>query len=287
MEDDQSANRENKLEDTILTIYCLSEEFLKALDHRDDPQVRLSSAEVMTVALVAATFFGGNLNRSRLFLQEAGYCPKMLSESRLNRRLHAIPLDAWYALFALLADLFKEHNTSCAYVVDSLPVPVCDNIRIRRCKLFSDERYRGYIASKRRYFYGLRVHLLVSGEGEPVEFVLAPGAASDIEVFKAFELDLPAGSTIHADKAYNDYALEELLEEAAGIVLQPQRKKNSKRPLAAWVEFLSRPVRQRIETTFSQLSGMFAKKIHAVTPEGFVLKLVCFLLAFSIQCLNR
>jgi len=32
---------------------------------------------------------------------------------------------------------------------------------------------------------------------------------------------------------------------------------------------------------------MFAKKFHAVTPEGFVLKLVCFLLAFSIQCLNR
>jgi hypothetical protein len=28
--------------------------------HRDDPQVQLSTAEVMTIPLVASTFFGGN-----------------------------------------------------------------------------------------------------------------------------------------------------------------------------------------------------------------------------------
>jgi hypothetical protein len=33
------------------------------------------------------------------------------------------------------------------------------------------------------------------------------------------------------------------------------------------------------------LSALFARKIHAVTPRGFELKIVCFLLAFSIQCL--
>jgi hypothetical protein len=30
---------------------------------------------------------------------------------------------------------------------------------------------------------------------------------------------------------------------------------------------------------------MLGGKIHAVTPRGFELKIVCFLLAFSIQCL--
>jgi hypothetical protein len=40
-----------------------------------------------------------------------------------------------------------------------------------------------------------------------------------------------------------------------------------------------------IETVFSQLSSLFARKIHAVTPRGFELKIVWFLLAFSIQCL--
>ncbi|MBA3424220.1 MAG: hypothetical protein H0U04_06660 [Rubrobacter sp.] len=48
---------------------------------------------------------------------------------------------------------------------------------------------------------------------------------------------------------------------------------------------MGKPVRQYIETVFSRLSGLFAEKIHAVTPRGFELKIVCFLLAFSIQCL--
>ncbi len=67
--------------------------------------------------------------------------------------------------------------------------------------------------------------------------------------------------------------------------LKAQRKKNSDRPMPAWEEFLGKPIRQYIETVFSRLSGLFAKKIHAVTARGFELKIAWFLLAFSIQCL--
>jgi len=86
------------LEDTITTTYCLCEEFLKAIGHHDDPQTLLATAEVMTVALTACAFFGSNIERSRLFLHEQGYMPKMISKSRLNRRLHAIPISHWEAL---------------------------------------------------------------------------------------------------------------------------------------------------------------------------------------------
>ena len=41
------------MDDTIITIYCLCEEFLEATGHWDDPQVRLSTAEVITVPLVS------------------------------------------------------------------------------------------------------------------------------------------------------------------------------------------------------------------------------------------
>ena len=60
------------MDDTITTIYCLCDEFLKAIDHRDDPQVRLSTAEVMTVPLVSVAFFSGNIQKTCLFLHE--YC---------------------------------------------------------------------------------------------------------------------------------------------------------------------------------------------------------------------
>ena len=37
------------MDDTITTTYYLCDEFLKAIGYRDDPQVRLSTAEVMTI----------------------------------------------------------------------------------------------------------------------------------------------------------------------------------------------------------------------------------------------
>jgi hypothetical protein len=276
------------MDDTITTSYYLCDEFLKALRHKDDPQVRLSTSEVMTVPLVAATFFGGNIDKTCSFLKEYGYMPNMISKSHLNRRLHAVAPALWQGLFSLLAELFKQQNPGRTYVVDSLSVPVCDNIRIRRCRLYPlkehGEAFRGYIPSKRRYFYGLRVHLVVSGAGEPVEFSLVAGSEADVSVFKDLELDLPEGSIIHADKAYTDYDYEDLLEEV-GLHLKAQRKKNSKRPMAAWEEFSGKPVRQYIETVFSKLTNLFSKKIHAITPRGFELKIVWFLLAFAIQCL--
>jgi hypothetical protein len=276
------------MDDTIITTYYLCDEFLKAIGHHDDQQVRLSTAEVMSVALVAATFFGGNVEASRSFLDEYGYIQKAISKSRFNRRLHAIDSSLWQELFDVLAEVFKQNNPDQSYVVDSLPVAVCDNIRIRRSKLYPlqehGEAFRGYIASKRRYFYGLRVHLVSTASGEPVEFILAAASEADISLFKELKLELPEGAIICADKGYTDYHYEDLLEDV-GLHLKAQRRKRSKREMPAWVEFLSKPIRQYIETVFSKLSAMLAGKIHAVTPRGFELKIVCFLLAFSIQCL--
>jgi hypothetical protein len=277
------------MQDTITTMYCLCDDFLKANGYRDDQQCRVSTAQVMTTPLVAAAFFGGNLALTRRFLVAHGYFAQDLSASRFCRRLHAISQELWRSLFRVMGAVFVRCHRHPSDVVDSLPIAVCDNIRIRRCKLVRGEEHRGYIAgapfgSKQRYFYGLRVHLLITGGGEPVEFVLAPGATADVQAFKDFDLDLPSGSIIYADKAYNDYAWEDLLGEV-GITLQPQRKKNSWRPLPLCREFIGQPIRQGIETAFSQVTKLFPKHIQAVTIDGFVLKIICFLLAYSFQCL--
>ena len=271
------------MEDEITTVFCLCEDLLKAMGIYEDPQVRMSNAEVMTTALTASLFFSGNYERSREFLSEHGYVAHMLSKSRFNRRLLAIPEAVWMALFNLLAELHKQAESD--YVVDSFPVPVCDNIRISRSRIYKGEEYRGYIPSKKRYFYGLRVHIVITSTGEPVEFILAPGAMNDCRVLKQFDLDLPSGSTIYADKGYNDYGYEDLIKEAADISLNPLRKKNSKRPIACWSSFLRKYFRKRVETVASQITSLFPKSIHAVTSRGFELKVALFIIAFAIKCL--
>ncbi len=140
----------------IITIYCFFEEFLNALGHRDDPQARLSTAEIMTIALVAAEFFTGNQQAALDFLTSHGYIPSF-SKSRFNRRLHRLPETLWQQALFVLAQMHQKSNPDRVHVVDTFPVPVCHNIRIKRCKLYRDEAFRGYCASKKQYYFGLKV----------------------------------------------------------------------------------------------------------------------------------
>lgn len=140
-----------------------------------------------------------------------------------------------------------------------------------------------YIASKRRYFYGVRLHLVITAQGEPVEFFLLPGADNDTGALQWYDFNLPPGSTILGDKAFNMYAIEDALQ-AADLQLCPLRKKNSKRAIPPWESYLRNLVRKYIETVGSSSTRRFPKTIHVVTAVGFELKVVLFLLAYSIDC---
>jgi hypothetical protein len=95
---------------------------------------------------------------------------------------------------------------------------------------------------------------------------------------------LPDGSIIYADRAYNDYEIEDLLKEVDHIRLVPMRKKNSTRALPPYVSFVQHYHRKRIETAGSLIEQLLPKSIHAVTPQGFELKVALFVIAHSVSC---
>jgi hypothetical protein len=265
----------------IIQVYCLCDDLLKAMPHCEDSQCQLSDAEVMTVAIVAALNHGGNFVKAGEMLSEHGYIAKMLGRSRFNRRLHRVK-HFLLSLFACLGEHFKAINEESVYLIDTFPIAACDNYRIPHSKRYRGESYRGYQASKKRYFYGLKVHLLVTADSQPIEFFLTPGSTGDVEGLELFDFDLPVNSQIIGDKAYNDYELEDILCDA-DLHLMPMRKSNSKRPFPPWTRFLQAHFRKAVETTGSLLERILPKSIHSVTAEGFELKLVLFILAVSIS----
>jgi hypothetical protein len=267
----------------IVAIYCLCDDILKAMNHRDDVQRQMSDAEVMTTAIVSVLYFCGNFEQARKHLAEPQYIPKILSRSRFNRRLHKVE-PMLLMLFECLGQAWKQLNTESVYSIDSFPIPVCDNIRIPRSKIYAgNEEYRGYQASKKRYFYGIKIHLMVTELGEPVEFFLTNGSFADVKGLRVFPFALPEGSVVYADKAYNDYEVEDLLLEAEKIKLSAMGKNNSKRPVPGYIQFLQHHKRKVIETTGSLISQLLPKSIHAVTAKGFELKVMLFVLALSIN----
>ena len=271
------------MDETIVATYCLYDDLLKTLHHQEHQQGQMNDAEVMTTAFTAALFFRGNHESARAMLKQYGYIPHMLSKSRFSRRLHRL-IDTFVRFFQLLGQTWKILNTESIYIIDSLPVAVCDNIRIRRSKIYTDEKFRGYQASKKHYFYGLKIHLMVTQEGQPVECFLTHGGFGDVDALKYYAYELPDGSIIYADKAYNDYEIEDLLKDVDHVALLPIRKKNSKRALPPEVSFVQHYYRKMVETAGSLIAQFFPKAIHAVTSQGFELKVALFVIAYSLNC---
>jgi IS5 family transposase len=268
--------------DHTVALYCIVDDLLKAVGHRDDRRRAMTDAEVLTTALLAAHYFGGNAEHARRFLRESGLMPRMLSRSRFNRRLHAVA-ELAYGLFHQLGAALKEAGTSTKYLLDSFPVAVCDNIRISRSRLVKGEQWRGKSAAHRRYFYGVRVQVVTTEEGVPVELAFLPGAASDVRGLDVLPLSLPAGSELFMDSGYTDYAAEDAAREADGVAFAVQRRRNSRRwdePRRAYYKQL---MRKRIETAFSQIKAMFPRHIHAVSFRGFLLKVSLFVIAFALD----
>jgi hypothetical protein len=268
--------------DSTLAIYCFIDDFLKARGHQEDCRVEVSDSEVITIAITAMLHFGGNFEKSRLVLHELGLIKRLLSRSRFSRRINRL-LDLIHLLFHQLGSILKDLHWESRYLLDSFPVPICDNIRIKRCRIIRDEQYRGKISSKRRYFYGVRVQILVTSDGIPLEFCILPGSCSDLQGLAELAFDMPEMTQIFVDAGYNYYEWEDYLFEINNLRLQVPRKTNSKRAREPWLEIHKSLIRKYIETTIGEISKLFPKKIHATNLNGFLLKIALFLFAYQID----
>lgn len=193
------------------------------------------------------------------------------------------PGTLWVRQFALfvLSQIHQQDGDNEA-IVDTFPVPVCRNIRITRCRIYQGPAFRGYNASKKECFYGLKVCLVIAASGQPIESVLVPGSTADIAALRAMDLNLPDQTRIYGDSAFLDLCFEQALSEGANLELVVPRRKNMKKQLDGCLQYVCSVVRKRVETAFSQLCERLARSIHAVTPRGFELKVFLTVLAFSI-----
>jgi hypothetical protein len=137
----------------ITGIYVMIDETMQALGHTSHRLAGVSDAEVLTVAGVAAAFYGNHHARTLAVLRATGYLSRALSTSRFSRRVHALA-DVLGALFA------HGQAALCDFVIDSLPVPVCKRVRARRCRTVQGRAYCGYCAAKKEKFFGWRLHLV-------------------------------------------------------------------------------------------------------------------------------
>lgn len=270
------------MKDKTIAIYVFLDDLMIATGHKEPTNRNASDCEVITTALIAAKYFHGHIDNAISFVKQSGLMPGMLGKSRFNRRIHAI-FEFITDLFFNIAETIKKINISSEYIIDSFPTPVCENIRICHSRIIKGEEYRGFKPSLRKYFYGFTIQVIATVDGTPVEFAILPGSYHDMDGLKHMYCNLPEGSILYGDSAYTDYSYEDNCLEGENIRMMIARKSNSKRKHQPWQDYLISVSRKRIENTFSQISAMFPKRIHAVTVDGFLLKVILFIFVFTLN----
>ena len=98
-----------------------------------------------------------------------------LERSRYNRRCRALG----FAIKWIRHELAKRGQHHAYAVVDSLPLPLCHTARMHRVKRFQEIADIGYCASKKQWYYGLKLHLQVTDQGLPMGYVVTEASCHD------------------------------------------------------------------------------------------------------------
>lgn len=267
------------------SLYFIIDEILRVSNQKQNVQVQMNDSEIIFAYLISFNYFSGNYFKTLYFLKQTGVLSNVLSKSRFSRRLNRLK-DVLSEVLSFLYDIFKDASNK-EFCIDSYPVPICKFIRMKRCKLIDGKEFIGFNAAKEEHFFGFKVNLVVSRKGGVTEFNILPASYHDLTGLKALTLDLPKNSKLFADKAYNDYLQEELLKDVE-IELLPIRKINSKKSdNKAYVNYYRQKKRKMVETAISQIQGLFPKTIHATNIDGFILKIVGFILCYPSCYLKK
>ena len=262
----------------LIKIFCILDDTIKQqLSMKDDCRSKFSNSEVIFVGIIAARFFSGNIRMAFSFLFCHKYLTYHISESRLNRRIRSI--DCWNQILQVFA------NNDSHYIVDSFPVSSCRISREQRSRLFKGKQFKGYNASHKTFFHGLKVHLIISKVGSPFAFQITPGSEHDLTALKYMALPFSHKIFLYADKAYNDAKFEKQLKKDK-IYLIPQRRENSLKNYGRVILSRLKKYRKRVETAISGIVQFMPRWIQAVSNDGFETKIALFIVAYATTFLN-
>ncbi len=131
---------------------------------------KMSDLEIIALSCTAESLSidSENLLFEKLKTEFKEDFPNLIDRSNYNRRRKK--------LFCQLAELSRNICTKLSgknaeFIVDSLPIPICSNVRINRSNICKDDPglmpSRAYHASHKLYYYGFKLQLVISKEGFP------------------------------------------------------------------------------------------------------------------------
>ncbi|HEL2431606.1 IS982 family transposase [Streptococcus suis] len=238
--------------------------------------VKVSDESILVLLLLQAEL---GMTSQRHFYTICHLFPygQLLERSRFNRRSKQL---IW--LVQLIRKAMSEMLPSDKLaIIDSFPVPLCQPVRNHRATIFKGLADIGYNASKHLWFYGFKVHMLVTLSGYILNYVVTPASVHDIKVVYEL-LEGCKQSVILGDLGYLSSELKKYLEQEGYHLWMPFRKNmtgaeehNNWKVMA---------MRRTIETRFSELCRLFdIEHTLARSLAGLQLRMEQIILAHNLR----
>ena len=256
------------IEHQMTGIYCFVDDFLGAHQQlaqwRRPPndRPRFTDAEVITIALLPNCFGCDTLKRAYKLGRDnwRAAFPHLVSYKQWMQRLHALSGLVGQLLRSVA---LKPSEADNFYLMDSKPIPVCHPIRHARARLLrEDGAYFG--KTSKGWFFGFKLHLPIAERGHVLGALLTPANRDDRDPALALCWATEGGAVL-ADLGYRgDELTVNLSEEAEVLLLTPAdggARRSAQRALLS-------SVRERVETTLSQMWSRFVDRVFSRSWAG-------------------
>lgn len=272
--------------DKITEIFYLIDEFCiefekttkkHLIGNKPKRKPRMSSSEVISIMTL---FHMGNFRNMKHFYlyyvqkHMKSEFPKTVSYNRFLELMQNSTLPM--SLF--LKTCCMGDSTGISFI-DSTPIRVCKNKRIKRNKVFNGLAQLG--KSTVGYFFGFKLHIVVNDKGELLNFVITPGNVDDREPLKnpAFIKNLKG--KLYADKGYISKELTQILF-LDGLHLITSIRNNMKNVLMELKDKIMIRKRSIIETINDELKNICQiEHSRHRSFNNFITNLISGLIAYS------
>lgn len=251
---------------------------------------KMSDLEVITISVMAeyTSISSENWLFNKLETDYKTEFPHLISRPRFNIRRRRLT-DYINEISVQLAGKLSAPNE--ALIIDSAPLPICENSRRFRAKVCKEDMEvqpsSAYCASHKKWYYGFKLQLVITEKGFPVASGIYSAKCHDVHALNQIATVQKTDCELLGDKGYISSNMQLALWEEQRIKLVTPLKSNMTGP-SNW-DNTKRYKRKRVETTLSQLLDQFnLRKNYAKKLSGLLARVVTKIAAISVaQMINH
>ncbi len=203
----------------------------------------------------------------------------MLEYSRFMRRCkNLVPI-----FQSIRTGLIKKSSYGDIAIIDSFPLPLCQDNRKLQAVLFHRFADVGYNATKQRYYYGFKVHVVTDTQGLILNYELTPASIHDVKAAPEVIENCPC-SLVIADVGYVGKKLQHIFAQMGYQLWTPYRsnmrlaKQHNSRQL--------KKLRRRIESYFADLTRQGIEHTLARSLGGLQMNIEAIMLTHNLEIMG-